>query len=485
MSQLMKKQGLLAAAAAMLLWAFAASAAIAQSSPNFSYGQVPTAGQWNAAFASKQDVLRFVPLNQAGGTMTGPLRTAPSTINVAGFSVLPGIAPTAPANGDIWSTTAGFYGRINGQTIQFSAGIPSGTISSNLTGAPAQPTGNTLSTILDAGIGSARGTLAVRNSAGWVALPLGASGYTVQSNGTDAIYAPPSPGIGSVRYDANQGLTSAQQDQARINIGGAVPTAPLASATLATTDIERPLTPTGSITLTVPNGGAGWRTGTIRNANTLTGTITLAVPSGATLDGATNGTTALQPYQKARIIQTGATAYITDWIDRSPIVSKATISSAVASVDLAMPAGYASFEMQIGGLRVDTAGVTLSARFSTDGGATILSASSSYYNVVVYGLNNSSTAQFGYGAATGIEVASSLSNSFQGLTSQGLVYPGSSLLAPGMAFKSSYVDSANNLFGKDYAGRYTVGPVTANVVRFSPSSGNISGGTIVFRGVAP
>lgn len=34
----------------------------------------------------------------------------------AGFALLPGSAPTTPANGDVWGTTAGIYARINGNT---------------------------------------------------------------------------------------------------------------------------------------------------------------------------------------------------------------------------------------------------------------------------------------------------------------------------------------------------------------------------------
>lgn len=101
-------------AAIALLWV---SSAFAQSSPNLSYGQVPTAGQWNAWFASKQDLLPYRPLNPAGGTMTGPLRTSPSTINAAGLNVPPGIAPSVPITGDVWTTSAGIFVRLNGATV--------------------------------------------------------------------------------------------------------------------------------------------------------------------------------------------------------------------------------------------------------------------------------------------------------------------------------------------------------------------------------
>ena len=105
-----------AAAAAWLLIAAACPAA-AQSSPNLSKGQVPTAGQWNSLFAGKQDALGYVPLNVAGGVMTGRLTTAPPGAATAGFNLTPGATPASPANGDLWATSAGLFARVNGATV--------------------------------------------------------------------------------------------------------------------------------------------------------------------------------------------------------------------------------------------------------------------------------------------------------------------------------------------------------------------------------
>lgn len=59
----------------------------------------------------------------ASPTFTGLVNTAASTTGSAGFRVPHGTAPTAPTNGDFWSTTAGFYGQVNGVTVgPFSAG---------------------------------------------------------------------------------------------------------------------------------------------------------------------------------------------------------------------------------------------------------------------------------------------------------------------------------------------------------------------------
>jgi len=92
--------------------------AAAQSSPGFVTGQVPTAAQWNSYFAAKQDVLGYVPLNSAGGSMTGRLVTSASTTSRAGLSIPAGTAPSAPIDGDVWTTTSGAFFRINGSTLQ-------------------------------------------------------------------------------------------------------------------------------------------------------------------------------------------------------------------------------------------------------------------------------------------------------------------------------------------------------------------------------
>ena len=60
-------------------------------------------------------VSNYLPL--AGGTLTGKLNTVTSSIATAGINLPHGAAPTAPVNGDLWTTTAGLYARINGSTL--------------------------------------------------------------------------------------------------------------------------------------------------------------------------------------------------------------------------------------------------------------------------------------------------------------------------------------------------------------------------------
>lgn len=47
----------------------------------------------------------------------GKLSTPASTSSGAGLAIPHGTAPTSPANGDVWSTTAGLFARINGTTV--------------------------------------------------------------------------------------------------------------------------------------------------------------------------------------------------------------------------------------------------------------------------------------------------------------------------------------------------------------------------------
>lgn len=50
-------------------------------------------------------------------TATGLVTTVASATGGAGLTLPHGTAPTSPVNGNLWSTTAGFYGRVNGVTV--------------------------------------------------------------------------------------------------------------------------------------------------------------------------------------------------------------------------------------------------------------------------------------------------------------------------------------------------------------------------------
>lgn len=64
--------------------------------------------------------------------MSGVLTTAASTTGAAGFNVPQGVAPASPANGNIWGTSAGMFGRFGGATQGPFIGLTSLSASSPL-----------------------------------------------------------------------------------------------------------------------------------------------------------------------------------------------------------------------------------------------------------------------------------------------------------------------------------------------------------------
>jgi hypothetical protein len=109
---------MLALLRAIALLLVTAGAASAQSNCQYiATGAVLTAAQWNLCFAAKQNNLGYTPVNRAGDTMLGKLTTLPTAVTGAGLNLPAGTAPSAPTNGDLWTTTAGLYVRINGSTV--------------------------------------------------------------------------------------------------------------------------------------------------------------------------------------------------------------------------------------------------------------------------------------------------------------------------------------------------------------------------------
>ena len=184
---------------ALLALLVAAAPAYAQSPPQnpaMTYGMVPTVGQWNSWFQQKQDALGYTPLSLNGGSMLGKLYTLPSASGAAGLNMGVGVAPSFPANGDVWMTSAGVYAEVAGVTVgPFGAGGGggSGTVNSGTAGNVAYyaGTGTTvsgegLSALLDTSFSSAQGTVLYRGASGWSGLAPGTSGQFFQTQGASA-----------------------------------------------------------------------------------------------------------------------------------------------------------------------------------------------------------------------------------------------------------------------------------------------------------
>lgn len=90
----------------------------------------------------------------SGGTLTGKVNTVASAAGGAGFNLPHGSAPTSPTNGDVWTTTAGMYVRVNGTTVgPFGTGAVWGSITGTLSSQ------TDLNTALGAKLDTAGGTL--------------------------------------------------------------------------------------------------------------------------------------------------------------------------------------------------------------------------------------------------------------------------------------------------------------------------------------
>lgn len=211
---------------AIALFLASTCVAAAQSAcPTIVNGAVLTAAQWNACFQAKQDTLGFIPLNRAGGVMTGPLITTGAVAGGSGFRLTTGSAPSSPIDGDVWVTTAGMFVRINGGTVgplsggsgsSFSATAPlalsfpagvvnyaiaysanftnngsnqlalasiaSGHLIANSTAGSAEPTDTTVSALLDRVFTSTPNSVIFRGGSLWqsaVALPIASGGSGV------------------------------------------------------------------------------------------------------------------------------------------------------------------------------------------------------------------------------------------------------------------------------------------------------------------
>lgn len=72
---------------------------------------------------SAAPVFSVAPSFSAGLTITaGKITTAASVAGTAGLNLPHGTAPTAPADGDVWTTTSGLLARINGSSLTFPSG---------------------------------------------------------------------------------------------------------------------------------------------------------------------------------------------------------------------------------------------------------------------------------------------------------------------------------------------------------------------------
>lgn len=138
---------LLAALPLLLPFAAAAQSSLPSAcTPVITYRAVPTPLQWQACLTAINNnvsgggggagnltgaqviaALTYVPVNKAGDGMGGKLTmVSPNTVQ-ASVNFPPGTAPSAPVNGDMWSTSTSLFFRLNGTTKDLLAQISSAT----------------------------------------------------------------------------------------------------------------------------------------------------------------------------------------------------------------------------------------------------------------------------------------------------------------------------------------------------------------------
>lgn len=74
---------------------------------------------------------------KTGDTMTGKLVTTATALSAAGFNLPHGTGPSSPVNGDLWSTTAGLYARINSVTLEITTNTAVQTLTNKTLTTPA------------------------------------------------------------------------------------------------------------------------------------------------------------------------------------------------------------------------------------------------------------------------------------------------------------------------------------------------------------
>lgn len=109
-------------------------------------------------------------------------------------SLVDGVKKIKPSNivpaytGDVTSAAGGTVNTIaaNAVTNTKAAQMAAGTIKSNITGALASASDNTIAAVMDAAFGATQGAVAYRNATGWTSLPPGTSGQFFQTSGPAA-----------------------------------------------------------------------------------------------------------------------------------------------------------------------------------------------------------------------------------------------------------------------------------------------------------
>jgi hypothetical protein len=166
----------------------------------------PTAGDSTTTLATTAFVTGGITTSAAlkvskgGDTMTGKFTTVASATGTAGLNLPPGVAPSAPVNGDAWTTATALFVRINGTTLTVATDVDlalkAPLASPALTGTPTVPTAapgtNTTqaaSTAFVAALGGLKADLASPALTGTPTAPTASPGVSTTQLATTAFVA--------------------------------------------------------------------------------------------------------------------------------------------------------------------------------------------------------------------------------------------------------------------------------------------------------
>jgi hypothetical protein len=108
------------------------------------------------------------------------LITLASASGSTGLNLPQGVAPSAPANGDVWTTSADFFVRLNGATVSFARTVHI-HVESDITNLVSD-----LAAKINIPASSARGDILYRDASAWNRLPAGTSGQKLKTQGAGA-----------------------------------------------------------------------------------------------------------------------------------------------------------------------------------------------------------------------------------------------------------------------------------------------------------
>lgn len=210
------------------------------------------------------------------------------------------------------------------------------------------------------------------------------------------------------------------------------------------------------------------------------GTITVTPPTG-TIDGA--ATLKLLPQQECTILCDG-----TNWrsfgLKREVVLGVQDLSTSTASASVLLPTGYRYFDLEFAGLQSMTDNVALYAQFSTDGGATWLTAAT-YSWALTYTSGTAAVAAASQGVTQTVVYLGSGITSAGGVShSKAIIHPGGGTTARPtvIALGGSYVNSASYTRAFNAYGFYNVA-TTINAVLYFMSTGNIANSFLTVKGI--